>query len=91
MSATKETTRQPLIYGICIVFTIATFIIVGLRIFSRHIAKAVFWWDDWLLWFGSALTLGINAGTMYGAHVGLGRHVDEVSEENIVKCLKVRP
>lgn len=59
-------TRQPLLYGFTGAVTGLTIVVVALRIVSRRLAKAPFWWDDWLIWFGSAIALIINAETIYG-------------------------
>lgn len=59
-------TRQPAIYAVTGAVSALTIITVALRIVSRRLAKAPFWWDDWLIWFGAAIALVISAETIYG-------------------------
>jgi hypothetical protein len=43
-----------------------TIVLVTAHIVSRRIARASIWWDDGLLWFGSGITLVMNALFIHG-------------------------
>ena len=60
MAATSVPDRGPLIIAVCSVLISLTVLAIALRFLSRRLAKAGFWWDDWL----SLLTLVRNRFVM---------------------------
>ena len=51
--------KSPLIIAVCSVLIFFTVLAIALRFLSRSLAKAGFWWDDWL----SLLTLVCRLST----------------------------
>lgn len=88
MEATDDS-RQILLIGVAGCLTGLTFLIVGLRTFARCLAKGSFGWDDYLLWLGSLLVVCVNGSTIYGTRFGLGQHVDQLAEDNVIEYRRV--
>ena len=49
MSSFYHQSRTPEIYGSTITLTIVATAAVGLRLASRRISSATYWWDDWAI------------------------------------------
>ena len=42
-------TKQPMIYGVCVLYVAVDTIAVGLRVYARRIAKLRLSWDDYFI------------------------------------------
>ena len=71
--------KQSEIYGASCGVFLLILIVVALRFYSRKVAKAELWWDDWLIAVALLLDAALLANTMLMLRSGLGRHSEGIS------------
>ncbi|MCJ1311312.1 hypothetical protein MMC25_004983 [Agyrium rufum] len=68
--------KQPLILAVNITCMLLAVLVLGLRVFSRRISNAKFWWDDWFMVNATVFSclIALESSTYMVIH-GLGKHV----------------
>ncbi|KAL8711956.1 MAG: hypothetical protein Q9220_003652 [cf. Caloplaca sp. 1 TL-2023] len=71
-----------------IVMTVIAVSIAWLRMFTRQAISHNLWWDDWIMFAASLVTILTDAFLIQAYHLGLGRHVFYVPPKNIPETFK---
>ncbi|PVH91880.1 hypothetical protein DM02DRAFT_702580 [Periconia macrospinosa] len=71
-----------------IVFTVIAVVIAWLRMYTRMFISRNAWWDDWVMFIGTFLTILTNGILIRAFELGLGRHIYYVPKEQIPECFK---
>jgi hypothetical protein len=57
-------TKQPMVYGVCVLYVVVDTIAVGLRLYARKISKTKLLWDDHLI-FASLVSTNIRCTSVH--------------------------
>ncbi|KAF2650087.1 hypothetical protein K491DRAFT_683314 [Lophiostoma macrostomum CBS 122681] len=71
-----------------IVVTVIAIMVAWLRMYTRIVLSKNVWWDDWIMFLGTFLTIVTNAILTRAFELGLGRHIYYVPEAQIPDCFK---
>ncbi|KFY07172.1 hypothetical protein V492_07381 [Pseudogymnoascus sp. VKM F-4246] len=66
-----------------IIIAAFTFVIVGLRFYSRGLVTSKLWWDDWTIAFATVIMIPMTIIPIYNAKHGFGEHFWDVPPENL--------
>ncbi|KAJ4403408.1 hypothetical protein N0V82_010659 [Gnomoniopsis sp. IMI 355080] len=66
--------------------TIVAVLVTWVRMYTRMYISRNLWWDDWVMFIATFLTIGTNAVLLRAYYLGLGRHIEYVPAENIKPC-----
>ncbi|KFY71593.1 hypothetical protein V499_08182 [Pseudogymnoascus sp. VKM F-103] len=66
-----------------IIISAFTFVIVGLRFYSRALVTSKLWWDDWAIVFAAILMIPMTIIPILNATRGLGEHFWDVPPQNL--------
>lgn len=86
-----EQDLRPEVQNLSVAFTVLAAVVVGLRFFARHLQRAPYWIDDWLI-LASLVMLGVNlVFNLVMTGQGLGLHsgrltIGELEKLNQVGC-----
>lgn len=79
------------IMSLSVAFTVLAAVVVGLRFLARHLQRAPFWIDDWLI-LASLVMLGANlVFNIVMMDQGLGLHSGRLTIEELEKLNQVGP
>lgn len=80
--------RSKEVIGACSTLIVLSAVAVFLRLWSRWISHAGFWWDDFLIIVAMVLSWGPNLANLYGIHHGFARHIIAQPPETIFLWFK---
>ncbi|KAJ4394815.1 hypothetical protein N0V93_004035 [Gnomoniopsis smithogilvyi] len=66
--------------------TIVAVLVSWVRMYTRMYISHNLWWDDWVMFAATFLTIGTNAVLLQAYYLGLGRHIQYVPVENLKPC-----
>ncbi|KAL1954331.1 hypothetical protein VTO42DRAFT_1405 [Malbranchea cinnamomea] len=84
LRAAGSDSKQGQVFGIGIAFIIFIFIVICLRMYVRSVLIKAVGLDDITMVIGTILTFALSVASMIAAHYGVGKHVDDIPQENMV-------
>ncbi|OBT70183.1 hypothetical protein VE03_00311 [Pseudogymnoascus sp. 23342-1-I1] len=78
----KESRSAEIIRDVIIISTF-TFVIMGLRFYSRALVTSALWWDDWTVAFAGVLMIPMTFIPIFNATRGFGEHFWDVPPQNL--------
>ncbi|KAI9683241.1 MAG: hypothetical protein M1822_006106 [Bathelium mastoideum] len=77
--------RAPSFIAESVIFAVIATTALALRCVARIITKTKFWWDDWFAILALPMILTEIAVSLYWTSIGLGKHVGDISAQNLSK------
>ncbi|KAL8964538.1 MAG: hypothetical protein Q9183_004385 [Haloplaca sp. 2 TL-2023] len=81
-------TRGPEVVAAVTVLTVLATIAVALRFLARHVARAQYGWDDWLMLLALVWEFGLSAVQYIAVAYGFGRHILLVNPQHVIPFIK---
>ena len=81
--------QHPRLEASSIVLIVLPTLFVVLRLASRKVARAGYWWDDLLIVITLVLSLGLTIANLVSPHYGFGRHIWALPPEDAEYFLKI--
>ncbi|OBT82508.1 hypothetical protein VE02_09759 [Pseudogymnoascus sp. 03VT05] len=72
-----------------IIISAFTYVIIGLRFYSRALVTSEMWWDDWAIALAALLMIPMTIIPIFNATRGFGKHFWDVPPENLVLLRKL--
>ncbi|KFZ24294.1 hypothetical protein V502_01225, partial [Pseudogymnoascus sp. VKM F-4520 (FW-2644)] len=71
-----------------IIISAFTYVIIGLRFYSRALVTSEMWWDDWAIALAALLMIPMTIIPIFNATRGFGKHFWDVPPQNLVLLRK---
>ncbi|KFY95924.1 hypothetical protein V500_02609 [Pseudogymnoascus sp. VKM F-4518 (FW-2643)] len=71
-----------------IIISAFTYVIIGLRFYSRALVTSKMWWDDWAIALAALLIIPMTIIPIFNATRGFGKHFWDVPPQNLVLLRK---
>ncbi|KFY73513.1 hypothetical protein V499_06413 [Pseudogymnoascus sp. VKM F-103] len=84
----KESRSREIIRDV-IIISAFTFVIIGLRFYSRALVTSQLWWDDWTIAFAAIIMIPMTVIPIFNATRGFGEHFWDVPPQNLELLEKV--
>ncbi|KFY63171.1 hypothetical protein V497_02092 [Pseudogymnoascus sp. VKM F-4516 (FW-969)] len=72
-----------------IIISAFTYVIIGLRFYSRALVTTKLWWDDWAIALAALLIIPMTIIPIFNATRGFGKHFWDVPPQNLVLLRKL--
>ncbi|KFY05161.1 hypothetical protein O988_00212 [Pseudogymnoascus sp. VKM F-3808] len=72
-----------------IIISAFTYVIIGLRFYSRALVTSKMWWDDWAIALAALLMIPMTIIPIFNATRGFGKHFWDVPPQNLVLLRKL--
>ncbi|KFY52244.1 hypothetical protein V496_08589 [Pseudogymnoascus sp. VKM F-4515 (FW-2607)] len=84
----KESRSAEIIRDV-IIISAFSFVIIGLRFYSRALVTTKLWWDDWAVALAAVLMIPMTIIPIYNATRGFGKHFWDVPPQNLESLEKL--
>ncbi|OBT44509.1 hypothetical protein VE00_04892 [Pseudogymnoascus sp. WSF 3629] len=82
-NGTPHDSRSAEIIRDVIIISAFTFVIIGLRFYSRALVTSQLWWDDWTVAFAAIIMIPMTIIPIFNATRGFGEHFWDVPPQNL--------
>ncbi|KFY91660.1 hypothetical protein V498_05371 [Pseudogymnoascus sp. VKM F-4517 (FW-2822)] len=72
-----------------IIISAFTYVVIGLRFYSRALVTSTMWWDDWAIALAALLMIPMTIIPIFNATRGFGKHFWDVPPQNLVLLRKL--
>ncbi|KAI9036469.1 uncharacterized protein KD926_001812 [Aspergillus affinis] len=80
--------RQATVFGVGIGFMAFITVVLSLRVYARAVILRAMGVDDVFIVIGTTLTFGLSISSIIAAYYGVGRHIDDIPENDFTPMLK---
>ncbi|ELR04908.1 hypothetical protein VC83_02790 [Pseudogymnoascus destructans] len=82
-NGTPKESRSAEVIRDVIIISAFTFVIIGLRFYSRALVASQLWWDDWTIAFAGIIMIPMTIIPIFNATRGFGEHFWDVPPQNL--------